>query len=326
MSRIERKLNGRKDRIYPFYVLVLLIAIVVIWIMVFIKVGQYENGSTKHLMQQVISNLEEEYGGEITYRRNSSTDGGILYDIYQDDEMLATAMLNEREEKGMLGFSLYDIGEIKGAKSLSILALSNEKAKLGDSKVSDLKVSGEGIYLPALEALANHKTNTTCKVPKYNTYVLDEQFVLPKVTGDDVLLLDTDEGTLIAHEMSKARKEELKAWTEDFFNRYTYYVVSGKEFENIADDIFYTSPIYNTVAKFRYLWDYYYNYEIEMKEFKFSDFIQYTDDIVSLRVQYHYTQSLGRSKLDNRPDMNVYLYFNEGRWQIIEMEISEWTE
>ena len=326
MSRMDKKQTKNKDRAYPFYVALLLIVIIVIWIMVFVKVDQYEKGSTKYLMNKVIGQLSKEYDGEITYKRKNSVDEGILYNIYQDDEFFATTVLNERDEKGMLGFSLYDIGEIKGAKSLSVLALSSEDSMLGDSKVSDLKISGESIYLPALEALANHKTNTTCKVPKYNTYVLGEQFVLPQVTGDDVLLLDTNAGTLIAHEMSSARKEELKAWAEDFFNRYTYYVVSGKEFENIADDIFYTSPIYNTVAKFRYMWDYYYNYEIEMKEFKFSDFIQYTDDIVSLRVQYHYTQTLNRSKLDNRPDINVYLYFNEGCWQIIEMEISEWTE
>ncbi|MCQ2553357.1 MAG: hypothetical protein MJ150_03540 [Clostridia bacterium] len=64
-----------------------------------------------------------------------------------------------------------------------------------------------------------------------------------------------------------------------------------------------------------------------MKEFNYSDFVQYTDDIVSLRVKYHYTQTLGRNQVqENRPDMNIYLYKNNGSWQIIEMEISEWAE
>ena len=63
-----------------------------------------------------------------------------------------------------------------------------------------------------------------------------------------------------------------------------------------------------------------------MREFNYSDFVQYTDDIVSLRVKYHYTQKYSNKVLENRPDINMYLYKNNGKWQVVEMEISEWTE
>ncbi|MDO5331804.1 MAG: hypothetical protein Q4E99_03915, partial [Bacillota bacterium] len=245
---------------------------------------------------------------------------------YHYGDLFATTILKEKEEKGMLGFSLYEIGETKGVNSIEIYALSGDDITIGDINISDLKATGESINLPALDALANHKTNTTCNVPKYNLYVLENQVTVPEIKGDNLSILETDKGKIVAHEMSSKLQDELKEWTRNFFERYTQYVVFGKGFEDIADDIFYTSPIYNTVSKFRYMWDYYYNYEIEMKEFYYSDFIQYTDDIVSVRVKYHYTQTLDRSKLDNHPDMNVYLYNNNGQWQIIEMEISEWSE
>jgi len=319
------KIEG-KDKVYKYFVLALLLIIIILWIVVWGKVSQYEKGSTKYLLKKVVSDISSEYGGEITYKRAKSTDDGILYNIYQDGKLFATTTLVEKEEKGMLGFSLYQTGETKGAKSITLLARGNEDITVNGQKLKDMTKTGDTIYLPGLEALAKHKTNKTCKVPEYYTYVSEGQFTDPKVDGTNLVLLDTKSGTLVASEMGYARQGELKTWLEDFLNRYTHYVVYGKEFDDIKDDIFYTSPIYNTVAKFRYLWDYYYDYVVTMHEFNFSDFVQYTDDIVSVRVKYHYTQTLGRQVQENRPEINFYLYNNDGVWQIIEMEISQWEE
>ena len=107
--------------------------------------------------------------------------------------------------------------------------------------------------------------------------------------------------------------------TNDFLGKYTHYVVYGTGFDNIKDDIFYTSPIYNTVNRFRSLWDYYYDYVLTMHEFNYSDFVQYRDDLVSLRVKYHYTQKYSNKVLENRPDINMYLYKNNGKWQVVEL-------
>lgn len=324
---VAKRYDAKKhDKPYKIYVIALAVIIVLIWVLVFAKVLQYEKGSTKYLLNKVVTKIEKEYGGEITYKRAKSVDEGLLYNIYKDDELFATTVLVEREEKGMLGFSLYDIGETKGAKCAKLLALSGESVTVNGKGLSELTVVEENINLPGLDSLAKHKTNTTCKVPQYTLYESEGEFVDPVIEGKNIILVDEKKGSLVAHEMSTARQKELKVWIEDFLNRYTTYIVLGKGYDDLKNDIFYTSPIYNTVAKIRYQWPYYYDYVVTMHEFNYSDFVQYTDDIVSVRVKYHYTQTLGKQVQENRPDINMYLYNNDGVWQIIEMEISEWTE
>jgi len=321
---VKRYKNKSAEKNYKVFVAILCILIVAIWVLTFIKVDEYEKGSTKYLLNKVVTKLEDEYGGTITYKRAKSVDDGLLYNIYKDDELFAQTVLTERDKKGMLGFSLYSIGETKGIQSVKILAQGNEEIFVGDKKLSLFTPVKSDILLPGLESLANHPTNTKCTVPTYNLYQADGLFTVPKVAGSGYVLVDTDEGMLVAKSVSDSRQAELKTWLEDFFNRYTNYVVLGKGFDKIKNDILFTSPIYNTVAKFKSMWDYYYDYEVEMKEFIFSDFVQYTDDLVSVRVKYHYTQTLKKQVQENKPDINVYLFYTGGKWQIVEMEISQW--
>ncbi|MCQ2553358.1 MAG: hypothetical protein MJ150_03545 [Clostridia bacterium] len=235
MSRMStRRYKEKKtDKVYFVMVAVLVIAMIACWAVVWSKCNQYEKGSTKFQMNKVVDQLKKEFGGEITYKRAKTTDLGIDYNVYKDGELFATASLVEREEKAILGFSLYDIGDIKGSKSLSFLALPDAKVSVGGMKVSEMSVSESGIYLPGLKALANHKTNKTCQVPQYNEYVVENQFTVPAIEGEGLVLLDTNKGTLVAHEMPAKLQEELKAWTKDFLVKYTDYVVYGKGFDKI---------------------------------------------------------------------------------------------
>ena len=121
MSRMStRRYKAKKtDKVYLIMVAVLAIAMIVCWAVVWGKCSQYEKGSTKFQMNKVVDQIQKEFGGEITYKRAKTTDLGIDYNVYKDGESFAIASLIEREEKAILGFSLYDIGDIKGLKSLS---------------------------------------------------------------------------------------------------------------------------------------------------------------------------------------------------------------
>lgn len=327
MSRYENETRYKKkiDKFYSFFIILLLIAIVIMWFMVWGKVKEYEKGSTKYLMENLVLDLSSEYEGKITYKRASTVDDGILYNIYQDEEQFATVVLNEREEKGMLGFSLYDIGEMRGSKGITIYANPEDDISIAGLSLDNINTSGEAIFLPRLKELAEYKSNK-CPVPKYSQYVIENQYTTPIIVGKNIIILDEAEGSLIAHKMPTSLQDELKVWCYSFFARYTNYLVFGKGFSDIEADIYSPSPIYTTLKKIAWYWDYYYDYELTLNEINYSDFIQYTDDIVSLRVKYSYNQKLGKIVKVNRPDINVYLYNNDGVWQVIEMEISEWSE
>lgn len=318
----------KKNNTYKIVVIVLAVLILAAWTFTYIKVSEYEKGSTRHLMETVISRLEKQYDGEFSYKRSKFIDEDVEYIVLRDGKPFATTILNKSDKQGMLGFDLYTAGDTRGVESVSFLALPTDKALVGDYKQEGMNVKESGIPLPFLEDLSKHKTNTTCKVPEYNLYVVDGLFEKLPITTDagDEILVETTKGTLLAHKMEEDKQKKLSSWTEDFVKRYTRYVVLGKGFDDIKNDIFYTSPIYNIVNKFRSMWDYYYDYDISIDQISFSDFIEYTDDVVSLRVRYKYTQSYHKTHTEHRPEINLFLYNNHGKWQVVEMQSTEWAE
>jgi len=326
-TRFVKKDNKWFTLPYKIVIAILAVVIIACWVIVYAKVAEYEKGSTSYLIGSKVDELSKEYGLELSYKRfKTNDDESIEYNIYSGDEVFAKTTLLKQDKQGMLGFNLYELGETKGGKSITFLAREEDKVLVGDMTKEDITASESGIVLPALVDLNNHKTNKTCKVPTYTMYTEDGLFDAPtvKLDGVETVYVNTGKGVLLAKKMSQGRITELKSYLSSFVDRYTKYVVFGKGFEDIKDDIFYTSPIYNIVAKFKWLWDYYYDYTIDMKEITYSDFIEYTDDIVSVRVRYEYNQTYKKNTTNNKPEINFYLYNDKGSWKVIEMQITEW--
>ncbi len=321
VKRVEET-NSGKLTTYKLFLIVMFAAVFVVWLMAWISIAKFDKMTAKTIMKGVQAEYSEKTGKDITYKRVASEqEGGITYKLYAGGEEYAKVNLDPLKEKGFLNMGTYTLGAIKGTQKFVFCAIEGANVTVDGTALSEFTTSGPSILLPGLERLSAHPTNKTVSVPTYNRYELCDLFEKPVIKLDENQPGYYGDENLLVYEVDDATASEIESWIVDFSKRYSLYTVDERSFAAIKSDILFTSPIYNNLRTGEYHWFPKVS-SVNFTEFTASEFVKYTNDIYSVRLNYSMHIVSYDYTSDYPTDLTYFLHRDGSKWQVVEMKVN----
>ncbi len=360
---MPNKAFRRLRRPYPVFALALLALTLALWAYLWTGLASYEAGIPKNLMQQLVRAMEAEaleegtcaktletYGSDLsqeTIRENGLAladlirdkelsqrkiapwkgPGELAYHILADGKEVALAVLETDPRKGILGLARYRVANVQGTLDLTVMASPGVQVYAGETLLTREDRSEEGQVPQDLRKWADSAQNQL-KIPRYDVYLLKGLFQMPRIRGVDPSKRTVDgvfsapDRVVVGLPLDPALMEEVGERAVAITHKYSNYMSDDLAWSGFKGYLVDTAPVYDRLRTLEVNW-YTLHDSYRFENMEISGWIQYSEQLISLRTTYDYV-IVGQGKVTTyKTDLTYYLALEpDGKWRVAEMIVN----